>query len=379
MPEPTSSSWLFSRRADLLLFGGPALASLLLLAVGARTGDLDGDLPLALWVVTVVGVDVAHVWSTGWRVYADPDEFRRRPALYLAIPGAAYATGVLLYTAGPLVFWRVLAYLATFHFVRQQYGWVALYRRKSGENEEPGAAWERRLDVATIYGATLAPLVFWHATLPKRFHWLLAGDYVPGLPAWAGPAALAAFASVFALWLAKEARRLVTGRAVSWGKVLVIVTTALVWHLGIVVFDSDYAFSVTNVLVHGVPYFGLVFLSQRKAAEARAAEARAPVLADLGALHLACFLAPLVLVAFLEEWGWDRLVWHENGTIFPGAAMDPGAALLALLVPLLALPQATHYLLDAWIWKVRPENETAAATIGLGPAGPGRGRPVVRE
>lgn len=370
MSASSPSPWLFSRRADLSLFGGPALASILLLALGARTGDLGGDLPLALWVLTVIGVDVAHVWSTGWRVYADPEQFRQRPALYLAIPAAAYGAGVLLYTAGPLVFWRVLAYLATFHFVRQQYGWVALYRRKSGENDEAGAALGRRLDVATIYGATLAPLVWWHATLPKRFHWLLAGDYAAGLPVWTGPAALAAFGVLFAVWLAKEARRLATGRSVSWGKVLVVVTTALVWHLGIVAFDSDYAFSVTNVLIHGVPYFGLVFLSQRRAAEARAAAGRPPVPADAGARRVAFFLAPLVLVAFLEEWGWDRLVWHENGTVFPGAAVDPGTVLLALLVPLLALPQATHYLLDAWIWKVRPENRTVSETIGLESAEP---------
>lgn len=373
VPAPAPSPWLFSRRADLLLFGGPALASLLLLALGARTGDLDGELPLVLWVLTVIGVDVAHVWSTGWRVYADPEEFRRRSALYLAIPAAAYAAGVLLYTAGPLVFWRLLAYLATFHFVRQQYGWIALYRRKSGENDEAGAAWERRLDVATIYGATLAPLAWWHATLPRRFHWLLAGDYAAGLPAWTGPAALAAFGLVLVLWFGKEARRFARGRPVSWGKVLVVVTTALVWHLGIVVWDSDYAFAATNVLVHGVPYFGLVFLSQRKAAAFRVAAGRPRVLADLGARHAALFLAPLVALAFLEEWGWDRFVWHENGAIFPGAAFDLGPLLLALVVPLLALPQATHYLLDAWIWKVRPENAAASEAIGLGPVGPSRG------
>lgn len=373
MPAPTSTPWLFSRRADLLLFGGPAVASLLLLALGARTGDLHGDLPPVLWVLAIVGVDVAHVWSTGWRVYADPEELRRRPVLYLAIPAAAYAVGVLLHTAGPLVFWRVLAYLATFHFVRQQYGWVALYRRKGGENAEPGAGWERRLDAATIYGATLAPLVWWHARLPRRFHWLLAGDYVSGLPAWTGPAALTAFGAVFALWVGKEARRLATGRPISWGKVLVVATTVLVWHLGIVVLDSDYAFTVTNVLVHGVPYLGLVLLAQRKAACARAAAGRPPVLADVGARHAALFLAPLVAFAFLEEWGWDRLVWHENGALFPGAALDPGPVLLSLVVPLLALPQATHYLLDAWIWKVRPGNPAAAEAIGIDAAGPSPG------
>ncbi len=366
MPSsPPPSPWLFSRRADLLLFGGPAAASLLLLAGGARLGLLDGDLPVPLWLLLVVGVDVAHVWSTGWRVYADPDELRRRPALYLGLPAAAYAAGVVLFTAGDLVFWRVLAYLATFHFVRQQYGWVALYRRKSGENGEPGAAWERRLDAAAVYGATLAPLVWWHARLPRRFHWLIAGDYAGGLPAWAGPAALATFGAVFALWVGKEAFRLAAGRPVSWGKVLVVVTTALVWHLGIVVFDSDYAFAVTNVLVHGVPYFGLVFLSARSSAAARAASGRGPVLADLGARHAALFLGPLLLLALLEEWGWDRLVWHENGALFPGGAIDPGPLLLSLVVPLLALPQATHYLLDAWIWKVTPENRAAVRAVGL--------------
>ena len=339
--------------------------SLLLLAGGARLGLLDGDLPVPLWLLLVVGVDVAHVWSTGWRVYADPEELRRRPALYLGLPAAAYAAGVVLFTAGDLVFWRVLAYLATFHFVRQQYGWVALYRRKSGENAEEGAAWERRLDAAAVYGATLAPLVFWHARLPRRFHWLIAGDYAAGLPAWAGPAALATFGVIAVLWAAKEARRFVTGLPVSWGKVLVVVTTALVWHLGIVVFDSDYAFAVTNVLAHGVPYFGLVLLSARSSAAARAAAGRKPVLADFGARHAALFLAPLLLLAFLEEWGWDRLVWHENGALFPGGAIDPGPLLLSLVVPLLALPQATHYLLDAWLWKVKPENRAAARAVGL--------------
>jgi hypothetical protein len=268
---------------------------------------------------------VAHVWSTGWRVYADPDEVRRRPALTLGLPAAAYAAGVVLFTAGDLVFWRVLAYLATFHFVRQQYGWVALYRRKSGENAEEGAAWERRLDAAVVYGATLAPLVWWHARLPRRFHWLIAGDYAAGLPAWAGPAALAAFGTVFALWVGKEARRFATGRPVSWGKVLVVVTTALVWHLGIVVFDSDYAFAVTNVLVHGVPYFGLVFLSLRTSAAARAAAGggrpRGP-----RRRHALLFAGPLLALAFLEEWGWDRLVWHENGALFPGGARRPRPA-----------------------------------------------------
>ena len=74
---------------------------------------------------------------------------------------------------------------------------------------------------------------------------------------------------------------------------------------------------------------------------------------------------PLLLVAFAEEWGWDRFVWHENGLFFPGPDLFPGGALLSFLVPLLALPQATHYALDAFIWKVRPENAGSLVAIGV--------------
>jgi hypothetical protein len=358
-PAP-AGPWLLSRRTDLLLFGGPAAAALLLLAGGAATGHLDGELPLALWVLTVVGVDVAHVWSTAWRVYADGAELRRRPVLYTALPSAAYAAGVVVYSlGGALVFWRVLAYVAVFHFVRQQYGWVALYRRKNGETDG------RLLDSLTIYGATVAPLVWWHANGPRRFHWFLAGDFVTALPLRSGTAALAAFAVIAAAYAAKEAARARRGLPVSWGKNLVVATTVTTWWLGIVVFDSDYAFTVTNVLVHGVPYMGLVWFTARQAAERRAAVASPPALSDRAAASVAFFLVPLLVIALLEEWGWDRLVWHENGVIFPGADLHPGPVLLALLVPLLALPQATHYLLDAWIWKVRPENAPAVEAVGL--------------
>jgi hypothetical protein len=355
------SPWLFSRRADLALFGGSAAAALLLLLVGHWTGQLDGDAPLWLWVGAVVFVDVAHVWSTGWRVYADTEEFRSRAALYLAVPAACYAAGVVAYSVSPVVFWRALAYVAVFHFVRQQYGWVALYRRKNGE--EGGLP--RNLDAAVIYGATLVPLLFWHAHQPRRFNWFLKGDFLSGLPPAVSLAAMVLYAAVFGAWLVKEGVRVRRGLRISWGKHLVVASTVVMWFLGIVVLNSDYAFTVTNVLVHGVPYFGLVFFTEKARGAAREVQGRPLTLAGFAARSAAFFLLPLFALAFLEEWGWDLLVWHDNRAIFPGPALDPGALLLALIVPLLALPQATHYVLDGFIWKLRPENRAALKALGL--------------
>jgi hypothetical protein len=358
-----SSSWLFSRRADLLLFGGSAALAIALLVLGRAAGLLDGDAPPWLFLLGIVGVDVAHVWSTGWSVLADGEEAHGRLALYTGVPLLAWAAGVAAYSVSALLFWRLLAYLAVFHFVRQQYGWVALYRRKNGEGAE--GAWGRRLDAAAIYGATLTPLVFWHAHLPRRFQWFLQGDFLAGLPPAVSRAAFAFYAAVFVAWAAKEISRARAGKRVSRGKVLVVLTTAATWFLGIVVFDSDYAFTVTNVFVHGIPYMGLVWFTSRARAEGRRAAGDPPAAADRWLRSLPLFFLPLVAIAFAEEWGWDRLVWHDHAVLFPGPDLEPKALALVLLVPLLALPQATHYVWDAFLWKVKPANEAAVAAMGI--------------
>src|SRR5918997_5396112 len=82
--------WLFSPRVDVCVFAGSAVVSLLLLWAGARAGVLDSDAPDWAWVPAVLLVDVAHVYATAFRVYFDPDELKRRAALYLLAPAIAY-------------------------------------------------------------------------------------------------------------------------------------------------------------------------------------------------------------------------------------------------------------------------------------------------
>jgi len=349
--------WLVSARWDLAVFGGSALAAFALLSWGRLTGALDGAMPAWAWVATVVFVDVAHVWATAYRVYLDPDEMRRRPGLYLAVPIAAYVGGVLLYSAGSAVFWRVLAYVAVFHFVRQQYGWVALYRRRL----DASTRLDRALDDAAIYAATLYPLVYWHAHLPREFEWFIAGDFLPGLPEGAAAVLWPVHVAVTAAYALRQLQLWLTGRPVSLGKNLIVATTWLTWYVGIVVLDSDYAFTVTNVLVHGIPYLALVWLYGKE----RFRESAEVVARLFRPRAWPLYLAPLLVVAFVEEWAWDRFVWHERAALFPGPTLLLGPAALALLVPLLALPQATHYLLDAWIWRVRPENPDLARYLGF--------------
>jgi hypothetical protein len=364
--------WLFSRRVDLGVFLLPALAALALLAIGRAAGIGSGDAPEWTWIPGVLLVDVAHVWATLFPVYLDPVERRRHPWLYGLTPLAAWGIGIALHAAGPLLFWRALAYLAVFHFVRQQIGWVALYRARAGERDRRTAI----LDHAAIYAATLYPLLYWHAHLPRRFAWFLAGDFaalpdlqplLATLSRIAGPLAaaiLAAFAG-HALWRRRH------GLSGNPGKEILVATTAACWYAGIVATNSDYAFTVTNVLIHGIPYLALVYFYGR-ASSAAPSGSRTALGPRLLAAGLLPFLALLWSAAYAEELLWDHAVWHERPYLFGSLdALDASTWLTswqAILVPLLAVPQITHYLLDGLIWRraFNPRLRPALAAIRSG-------------
>lgn len=335
VPSP-SGPWLFDRRTDLFAFGGSAATAGLSVLVGAALGWLDRPFTPLMFGLTVVLCDVAHVWSTLFRLYLDREAFRERPLLYTFAPVFAFAAGAALYQQGDAVFWRVFAYFAVFHFVRQQYGWLSLYRARAGETRY------RRLDTAAIYAATLYPLVYWHTHLPRSFDWFIAGDFV-ALPAALDLPCRAAYVLVMAAYAVRSVRERRRGHA-NPGRDLLVATTALCWLLGIVVLDSDYAFTLTNVLIHGVPYMVLV---RRYGLTHGTPGSLGGRLLRAGWLP---YLAVCWALAYGEEWLWDRGVWQDHPGLFPGHALDVEPH-WPLLVPLLAVPQVTHYLLDGFIWK----------------------------
>ncbi len=308
-----------------------------LLAIGSPLGLLEQDTPDWTWVFAILLVDVAHVYATGFRVYFDRKELAKRPWLYGLTPLMAFLVGAAIYSESSQWFWRLLAYLAVFHFVRQQYGWVALYRSRGGETGAVG----RWIDTTAIYLATIYPLIFWHANLPRNYMWFLQGDFAE-IPAFTARVVEPIYWASLAIYAARSVYRGVYRGEWNPGKDVVVATTALCWHIGIITFNSDYAFTVTNVIIHGIPYMVLVYWYS---------------CLDHGAKpqrqwpKLATFLGTIWLLAYVEELFWDAGLWHERGWMFVGA-IDAGNAEL-ILVPLLAVPQITHYVLDGFIWKRR--------------------------
>jgi hypothetical protein len=351
--------WLWGPRIDLAAFGGTTVFALVLVAVAHGAG-LDGSVPEWAWVAFVLGIDVAHVWATLFRTYLDGDELRRHQTRYLVLPIAIYACGFGLYLHRDLFFWGALAYLAVFHFVRQQVGWVALYRARAGDRSLAG----RLVDEAAVYAATLYPLVHWHAALPsKHFAWFIAGDFadVSRVAAGAEPWVRMAWFAALGIFAIRHLANFAARKTCQLGKIAVVASTATLWYVGIVATNSDFDFTVTNVIAHGLPYFVLLWSYGR----ARRVEAPSTLGSRIVAWGPAAFMGVLVALAFVEEFGWDHLVWHERSWLFGSGGPALGHVALALVVPLLAMPQAAHYLIDGFVWRKKETGSAQRVALGF--------------
>ena len=355
-----SGPWLFSAGLDVAVFLGSALLALGIVLVVRPLGRLYGDTPEWAWVPSILLVDVAHVYATGFRTYWNPAELRRRPALYTLVPAAGFLILELLYRSGWLFFWRVLAYAAVFHFVRQQYGWVALYRRRAGERGRLG----RWIDGAAIYAATIYPLLYWHTHLPRRFWWFLPGDFAVALPAGVDRAAKPLYAAILCAYAARALHLWLRRGCLNPGKHIVVATTAVCWYVGIVSLNSDFAFTITNVLIHGIPYLALIYWFERRELARRPSRAGRWIFGG----GPAPYLGIVWLLAYAEELLWDRSTWHDRPWLF-GPAWRVGAA-RAWLIPLLALPQLTHYVLDGFLWRRRDTDAWSPTEAGSGRPSP---------
>ncbi|WP_255578519.1 hypothetical protein [Chitinophaga sp. sic0106] len=359
MPLPLTAAnsrkqpWIYSRNLDGFFILLPPFAALLAIWLFPEAFRPQQGVSVAWWVLLVLFIDVSHVYSTIYRTYFDGGTFRRQSRLFVWVPVLAWIAGVVAYAAGPLVFWRILAYMAVYHFVRQQYGFLRIYSRK-----EARSRLSRRIDTITIYAATVYPLIYWHLKGPMPFNWFIPDDffYVAGNSKildilWG------AYLAIMAIYLGKEIGHSIKYQLINIPKQLLVLGTLLSWYFGIIFFKGDLTFTLLNVISHGIPYMALVWAHGRKQYHVGASGNKflQTVFSNRGIL---LFLGLIALFAFVEEGLWDGFVWREHTRVFSLFQQLPeveSSVVLMLLVPLLAVPQVTHYVLDGFIWKMKED------------------------
>lgn len=344
-----AQAWIGTPIVDTVFILLPPFLSLFFIVLFPSLFQDNDTMPDLWWVMLVLLVDVAHVYSTLYRTYFDKQVRTFQKPLLIAIPFIAFTTGVLVYSVSPMLFWRLLAYLAVFHFVRQQYGFMRLYSRK-----ENAANWMNVTDKITIYYATIYPLLYWHLSAPRNFNWFVPGDFIYASSDILLGIAKVLYYLVLAMYVVKEIIFIVQTKEFNVPKIAVIFGTALSWYFGIVYYNGDLAFTLLNVVSHGIPYMALVWIYTNKSAAKNKPEERLKT--NKWKYNIFAFLGIIFLFAYIEEGLWDAFLWKERHGIFESFSFESGTLLLNIIVPLLAMPQITHYIIDGYIWKIRKKN-----------------------
>ena len=348
-PPTFKQPWINSASSDMVFILMPPFLALLLVALFPQQFKESDEMPLMYWLVLIVFIDVAHVYSTLYRTYFNPLEYREKQSLLVSIPILCYVAGVIFYNIDAILFWRILAYLAVFHFIRQQYGFMRLYSRFENNSRLLSS-----IDSITIYASTIYPILFWHLNPNRNFNWLIDGDFLHYESRFLSDVGLALYLIILCIYLVKEVYTYLNFKKLNLPRNLLILGTALSWFFGIVYFNGDLAFTTLNVISHGIPYMALIWFFEKKKHTTNQNQTSKVLKVSFGRYGILVFIVILAVFAYFEEGLWDGLVWKEHSSFFSPFAFLPQIEekkLLSLLVPLLALPQATHYVLDGFIWK----------------------------
>ncbi len=344
--------WIRNAAFDSALILAPAFIAVIAALLWHAYAPTN-ETPPWVWLLLVVGIDVAHVYSTLFKTYFRSSEFAARKSLFLTIPVAVLVVGILLFSTNAVLFWSILAYAAVFHFVRQQYGFLRIYSRAE-KLQRPLLV---NIDKLMVYGCTVLPVIWWHLAGDRTFNWLIKGDFLITANSELAAMTLICLYATWAIWSLKECWVIFSTKFINLPKVLIVLGTALSWYFGIVHFNSDAVFTITNVVAHGIPYLGLVWMTeQQDKHHAQRFIEHGPNIQTVPRLKISitAMLPIIIALAWFEEGLWSGLIFKEHGLFFPGFDALPHISnhlILSIAVPLLAVPQATHYIIDGFIWK----------------------------
>eukprot|EP01060_Flectonema_neradi_P015674 TRINITY_DN22320_c0_g1_i1.p1 TRINITY_DN22320_c0_g1~~TRINITY_DN22320_c0_g1_i1.p1 ORF type:complete len:380 (+),score=25.04 TRINITY_DN22320_c0_g1_i1:39-1142(+) len=346
MEDPTvaEKKYIFSKNMDMVAHVLPIIAGAVVAPFMWMYVDKN-SMPLWGYLFIVVFCDVGHVWGTIFRCYLDTAENKRRWALYNLTPVAVFVTTfVLHYWVSVGLCWMVIGYIAIFHFIRQQWGFLCLYRARAGESTD------YNIDRMAHLSGALCPILLWHSDRDRTFDWFMREDpFLVSVPAGSYPFIVACYACIF---VAYYARAYACGKiALSPMKYLVMSFCWLTWLIGILLPHKLIAVFFLNMF-HAAPSYMIVFFTARNKWSIHEpptdAERLIKYLVKPGNWWV--YLLFFVVIAVIEESLWEAFVWRDY---FPNSfTFEVNHLGKSFFTSLLSLPQTTHYVLDAFIWKL---------------------------
>jgi hypothetical protein len=340
--------WIRSAKFDTLWFVFPQLIPAILvffLPSNFLNNQRTEIFPIS-WLLIVLCIDVAHVYSTVYKTYFLPEGRLKHRFKLMFFPVLVWMGGILIYSISSKLFWTCLAYFAVYHFIRQQYGFFRLYSKSEASTKLNAIILN-----TTIYAVTLIPILIWHCEGQRNFNWMLEGDFVyfnwPQLTFLLNVILLL----IVFLYLLVEYKESQMHEKWNFPRMFLTFSTGFAWYVCIVLTNNDFVFSLVNVIGHGIPYLALVWITEKKEGYKQPTNFLQFIYSKWGWI---LFYLIVFLMAYFEEALWDIYIWRENAQIFGwGYFVDQidSDIILAFFIPLLIMPQVVHYILDAYIWK----------------------------
>lgn len=331
--------WIHNAKTDgWFILSPPFIILLIIFLFQKQIHGLENHYSFYTWLFLIVFVDVAHVYSTLFKTYFVKKEVQKRKLLYYGIPVLSWILGLILYQLGSLMFWSVLALVAVFHFIRQQYGFIRIYACFEPNN------WSKRIDEVAVYSATVFPMLYWFKT-PRAFTWFVENefDWLKNVPDYTNLITVL-YVLILSVWIIKTVFEIFKTKQLNIPKIALITGTYLSWYFGIVYFNNDFVFTFLNVISHGIPYIALIYIREISQKNSYELNKLAIFKSSLGIL---LFILIILGFAFFEEFLWEILVWNDHFSL----NLNVSLRWIQFLIPLLVVPQLTHYLLDGFIWR----------------------------
>ncbi|SDQ32626.1 hypothetical protein SAMN05421664_1155 [Chryseobacterium soldanellicola] len=331
--------WIHNAKTDgWFILSPPFLILLIIFLFQKQIQGLENHYSFYTWLFLIVFVDVAHVYSTLFKTYFVKEEVQKRKLLYYGIPILSWVLGLILYQFGSLTFWSVLALVAVFHFIRQQYGFMRIYARFEPNN------WNKRIDEVAVYSATVFPMLYWFKT-PRAFTWFVENEFnlFQNLPDYTNFITVL-YVLILSVWIIKTVFEVFKAKQINVPKITLITGTYLSWYFGIVYFNNDLVFTFMNVISHGIPYVALIYIREIEQKNSQELNKLSIFKSTFG---IFLFIVVIVVFAFFEEFLWEVFIWREHFSFDFQLSLN----WFQFLIPLLVVPQLTHYLLDGFIWR----------------------------
>ncbi len=332
--RPPGTSWIISRRDDLLWFIGPAAISYLALALMAA------GFPITpIYLTWFLFVDGPHVMGTVTRTYLDTRE-RKRLGWFLWIIVPFCLIGPMMVWAGQSsLFYLFAVCWQHYHIAKQHMGFMMLWKAKNKERDPI----DMKLDRWFMLTSTVLPLAIF-VIQTRLMDWEPA-RFPAQVLEWTATAAYIVFAAIYVV---HQVRKFRAGTPLNVPKLMLLaVLVPLQWiaFLYAASFGADGILraGITLGLFHSFQYHRLMWFHNKNRYSGPAASEQ---------YGLAAFFAKsfgnYIVIA---------LVLHFALNVLPSAYFP---AVQWLAAAIWGIP-FTHYMLDSKIWRVRGDKELAAA------------------